>query len=125
MEFTGITQFGSKDFRRAVSKLKGVRAKLHDGEWRWNIDPDAIDHDEVEHALGNFNQDDIAHFKALVAALNRKKAAERHQKDVSEDALVNDLNPSSVSTSSCSFSEFVDELSKKNKKRYDKLHGYW
>lgn len=116
MEFAGITQFGSKDFRRAVSKLKGVHAKSYAGEWRWNIDPDAIDYDEIERSLENFSQDDIAHFKALVAALNRKQAAEGHQKDVSEDALVNDSNPSSASTSSCSFAEFIDELSKKNKR---------
>ena len=116
MEFAGITQFGSKDFRRAVSKLKGVHAKSHDGEWRWNIDSDAIDYDEVEHALGNFNQDDIAHFKALVASFNRKQATEGHQKDVSEDTPANDSNPSSASIYSCSFAEFIDDLSKKNKK---------
>lgn len=32
IEFTGITQFGTKDFRRTVSRLNGVHAKLHDGE---------------------------------------------------------------------------------------------
>lgn len=116
MEFSGITQFGSKDFRRAVSKLKGVHAKSHDGEWRWNINPDAIDYDEIERKLGGFSQDDIAHFKALVAALNRKQATEGHQKDVSEDTPAYDSNPSSASTSCCSFAEFIDELSKKNKK---------
>lgn len=116
MEFSGITQFGSKDFRRAVSKIKGVHAKSHDGEWRWNINPDAIDYDEIERTLGGFSQDDIAHFKALVAALNRKQATEGHQKDVSEDTPAYDSNPSSASTSCCSFAEFIDESSKKNKK---------
>lgn len=108
MEFSGITQFGSKDFRRAVSKLKGVHAKSHDGEWRWNINPDAIDYDEIERTLGGFSQDDIAHFKALVAALNRKQATEGHQKDVSEDTPAYDSNPSSSSTSYCSFAEFIE-----------------
>lgn len=112
MEFTGIIQFGTKDFRRTVSRLNGVHAKLHDGEWRWDIDPDAIDYDEVERSLENFSQDDIAHFKALVASLNRKQATKGHQKDVSEDTPVNDLNPLSASTSSCSFAEFIDDLSK-------------
>lgn len=131
MEFAGISQFGSKDFRRAVSKLKGVHAKSYSSEWRWNIDPDAIDYDEIERTLGGFSQDDIAHFKALVAALNRKQAVEGHQKDVSEDAPVNDSNPSSASTSSCSFAEFIDELSKKNKRNMtsytvigDIINGY-
>ena len=64
-------QFGDKDFCRAVSRLKGVKAKEKqpDGRWLyWDISLDDIDPHEIRERLDNckcklnscFNQEHLS-----------------------------------------------------------------
>ena len=46
-----IRQFGSEDFRRAVSHLSFVKARRFDGEWHWNIDLEKIDYAEIQKTM--------------------------------------------------------------------------
>ena len=61
-----IRQFGSEDFRRTVSQLSFVKARKFDGEWRWNIDLDKIDHAEIQNKLATFPENDVQHLKNLL-----------------------------------------------------------
>lgn len=69
-----IRQFGSEDFRRTVSQLSFVKAQKFDGEWRWNIDLEKIDHAEIRNKLATFPEDDVKHFKNLLNKLLRDSA---------------------------------------------------
>lgn len=66
-----IRQFGSEDFRRTVSQLSFVKARKFDGEWRWNIDLDKIDHAEIQNKLATFPENDVQHLKNLLNKLLR------------------------------------------------------
>lgn len=68
-------QFGDKNFCRAVSRLKGVKAKEKqpDGRWLyWDISLDDIDPREIRERLVDFNKEDVLHFVNLVNCLSKK-----------------------------------------------------
>ena len=69
-----IQQFGSEDFRRAVSHLSFVKARKFNGEWLWNIDLEKIDDAEVQKKLTGFPEDDVKHLKNLLNKLLRDSA---------------------------------------------------
>lgn len=69
-----IRQFGSEDFRRAVSNLSFVKARNFNGEWRWNIDLEKIDNAEIQKKLAGFPEDDVQHWKNLLNKLLREAA---------------------------------------------------
>lgn len=69
-----IRQFGSEDFRRAVSHLSFVKAKNFNGEWRWNINLEKIDDAEIQKKLAGFPEDDVQHWKNLLNKLLREAA---------------------------------------------------
>ena len=67
-----VRQFGSEDFRRAVSHLSFVKARNFKGEWRWDIDLEKIDDAEVQKKLAGFPEDDVQHWKNLLKKLLRE-----------------------------------------------------
>lgn len=83
-----IRQFGSEDFRRTVSQLSFVKAQKFDGEWRWNIDLEKIDHAEICNKLATFPKDDVKHLKNLLNKLLRDSAPKAVPQHIQEEPAV-------------------------------------
>ena len=80
-----IRQFGSEDFRRAVSHLSFVKARKFKEEWLWNIDLEKIDDAEVEKTLAGFPEDDVQHWKNLLKKLLRESTPAATPQRVQEE----------------------------------------
>ena len=80
-----IRQFGSEDFRRAVSHLSFVKARKFKEELLWNIDLEKIDDAEVEKTLAGFPEDDVQHWKNLLKKLLRESTPAATPQRVQEE----------------------------------------
>lgn len=83
-----IRHFGSEDFRRTVSQLSFVKAQKFDGEWRWNIDLEKIDHAKIRNKLATFPEDYVKHLKNLLNKLLRNSAPKAIPQHIQEEPAV-------------------------------------
>lgn len=104
-----IRQFGSEDFRRTVSQLSFVKAQKFDGEWRWNIDLEKIDHAEIRNKLATFPEDDVKHLKNLLNKLLRDSAPKAVPQHIQEKpATYNVAAPAEAPSDS--FDAFIQKI---------------
>lgn len=104
-----IRQFGSEDFRRAVSQLSFVKAQKFDGEWRWNIDLEKINHAEIRNKLATFPEDDVKHLKNLLNKLLRDSAPKAVPQHIQEAPAVYKAAAPSKAPSD-SFDAFIQKI---------------
>lgn len=104
-----VRQFGSEDFRRAVSHLSFVKARNFKGEWRWDIDLEKIDDAEVQKKLAGFPEDDVQHWKNLLKKLLRESTpTEPPQRVQEEPAAYKSAAPAEAPADS--FDAFIQKI---------------
>lgn len=103
-----IRQFGSEDFRRAVSHLSFVKARKFKEEWLWNIDLEKIDDAEVEKTLAGFPEDDVQHWKNLLKKLLRESAPAEPPQRVQEEPAAYKSAPAEAPSDS--FDAFIQKI---------------
>lgn len=104
-----VRQFGSEDFRRAVSHLSFVKARNFKGEWRWDINLEKIDDAEVQKKLAGFPEDDVQHWKNLLKKLLRESTpAEPPQRVQEEPAAYKSAAP--AESPADSFDAFIQKI---------------
>lgn len=104
-----VRQFGSEDFRRAVSHLSFVKARNFKGEWRWDINLEKIDDAEVQKKLAGFPEDDVQHWKNLLKKLLRESTpAEPPQRVQEEPAAYKSAAPAEAPADS--FDAFIQKI---------------
>lgn len=103
-----IRQFGSEDFRRAVSHLSFVKARKFNGEWLWNIDLEKIDDAEVQKKLAGFPEDDVQHWKNLLKKLLRESTPAATPQRVQEEPAAYKSAPAEAPSDS--FDAFIQKI---------------
>lgn len=103
-----IQQFGSEDFRRAVSHLSFVKARKFNGEWLWNIDLEKIDDAEIQKKLAGFPEDDVQHWKNLLKKLLRESTPAEPPQRVQEEPAAYKSAPAEAPSDS--FDAFIQKI---------------
>ncbi len=103
-----IQQFGSEDFRRAVSHLSFVKARKFNGEWLWNIDLEKIDDAEIQKKLAGFPEDDVQHWKNLLKKLLRESTPAEPPQRVQEEPAAYKSAPAEAPADS--FDAFIQKI---------------
>lgn len=103
-----IQQFGSEDFRRAVSHLSFVKARKFNGEWLWNIDLEKIDDAEIQKKLAGFPEDDVQHWKNLLKKLLRESTPAEPPQRIQEEPAAYKSAPAEAPADS--FDAFIQKI---------------
>lgn len=103
-----IQQFGSENFRRAVSHLSFVKARKFNGEWRWDIDLEKIDDAEVQKKLAGFPEDDVQHWKNLLKKLLRESTPAEPPQRIQEEPAAYKSAPAEAPADS--FDAFIQKI---------------